>query len=904
MTSLIDPASNAGGNAALGHPWLAKLKAQPEREVRRLFAGVADIAPYHGADISDAVMILFEGVEADAAEVSALEQGLLYWLETHRVKEWNDHRDHWVLVRHVIDAFDIVARVDLPGLAQRLWHQYALWYNWADQHILAPHADVRIAYLRTLALTQDRIDPADYERRMAFWLDICGRAGRSYPDYYVDVGLLGLQALPLPLQAEGYLSNESLCIIGLLNWVTDRSQMWSAFAQRWLDLKHAFPHRESYWQDLFKAIVYPRRHELSEEFLTAWAENVGIKIRSSRLPKEAGYLPFREDARALIGTMPALKAKEAIQKSKDLVARAEVHAREYGITEFVVKSACNLGQALLRTAKGPIAMRAEAALDFAMAALRWEPQDTHGWSLWRDSLIALQRFADAEVVAWESIRRFPNAPVLAVNLSQLWIAEGHLAWARALLEETISKTDDIYSLTLLAGLLLKSHGANHRPQAELLLRKGVQRNDLYSRNMLAGLLMRSHSVSDRNEAEDLMRDTLRRTGSPHARIMLAGLLFRRAHAKDLLEVEGLLRGAYEDDSSAQTMLAWFLWGRDNEGDRDEAKALLYRNASKDRLARRLLFELMPKEVDDQAENAMRRELSSSGGLEGDENLSEITIEFHDHVGEEPATASPSEERPAAASGKDATQPDLGGAHHETTGKILDQAFHALVTDAARPRKGSPPPPLRKEQIDIPIEDVGAPEATGAAGLNGELTWSEGKERSDTHVMNSIRSYGAAARSAFLMQHGNTGQKAEARKSLLALSEEDDLPFARFLLLGVQPARQPTRRDLESGSFGLALLSALRARSVERVAELEATNSQEGLLCALVKAAIVGELVDGREVVGAFLRRARLEGILLGPASVVFIQLANATRSQIVVSNDNELILKAALGSAFQMPIAA
>jgi hypothetical protein len=171
-------------------------------------------------------------------------------------------------------------------------------------------------------------------------------------------------------------------------------------------------------------------------------------------------------------------------------------------------------------------------------------------------------------------------------------------------------------------------------------------------------------------------------------------------------------------------------------------------------------------------------------------------------------------------------------------------------------------------------------------------------------MSSIRPYGIAVRSAFLMRHGDAGQKAAAYSVLVALSEEDDLPFARFLLLSAQPSREPSRTDLQSGTFGLALLSALRAHEMDRVAELEVWHPQEGLLCALARANIGGERVNGREVTAAFLRRARLGGALLGPASLAFIELANATKSEIVIANDNELILISALGAAFQMPIAA
>jgi tetratricopeptide (TPR) repeat protein len=867
--------------------------------MRRLFSGIADIEPFEAASPAEAANLLFAEIENDEEINKALSRGLLAWLETQRNIRSADAVDREIRARQVAEAFDTVTLLSLPQVVVQLWRRYPSLYHWVEQLSGDGRHDLREDFLRTLAVTQSCLAPAEQARRIAFWLDICRRAGRTYPDSYVDVGLLGLQSVELPPQLSGLLSNEALCVTGLLNWLSGRRGLWSEFSGRWLALKQAFPHVDAYWAEIYTWVVYPRRGELTEETLNAWALNVGLKGKL-RPPRITHKLFYKEEVAALTKQFAKLAFPAASERAVRIVTVAEDEAVESGNTEFVVKSACNLGQALLRQAKGSIQDRAGLALSFATTALRWNPAHTHAWSLWRDALAALNRWSDAERVAWESVRRFPGVAVLSNNLSQLLAAGGRGKEARELLAETLKRTNDKYTRTMLAGLLIRQGSPRDLQRAIEILREGTENGDSFCRNMLAGLLMRSRYRGDRDEAERHLRHNIAATSDARARTMLAGMLVRRGRPNDIDEALEHLEAAHQMDPRARVMLAHILWDRDEEGDRARAEDLL-RAAGDDKLARSLLERL----------------LGTSGGVEeaeeppnsettlGDDEPSDQAVVLYEIIPQPDAhlSATEFEKLPAPESGPTLKATPAQMAQQRTVRTIMDQVLKEIVRGAVAPEMPNEFTPFVKptgrNSTDGPSQEHVSP-----AGTESPNAAKRRPDRPDQQLMNQIEAYSEAARNGFLLRHGTSKEKGAARKVLLKLSNEDDLPFARFLLLGEQPGDTQAADDVPIASFAVAFRQALQRKSLEALERLQIRFPQEALLCQLAVAGLTGSNTDDREIVADHLRRARIQGRPLGVATASFLELSSRSLSRLRISNDNEPVLLAALSSSFDIPLAA
>ena len=106
---------------------------------------------------------------------------------------------------------------------------------------------------------------------------------------------------------------------------------------------------------------------------------------------------------------------------------------------YLARTGCNFGMRLLE--KAPDSERAERgrlAASMAAQALGHDPADVFAWSLMRDALAASGRIADAELVGWEAIRRFPENVQWRTQLASIQaVHSGKADEAEALLRETV-----------------------------------------------------------------------------------------------------------------------------------------------------------------------------------------------------------------------------------------------------------------------------------------------------------------------------------------------------------------------------------------------------------------------------------------------------------------------------------
>ena len=492
-----------GAIARIRHPWLERLVAAPVEEVRALVEGGAYVHPLGRAEPGDAAVTLLFGLSADDPAIDAFDEGALGALELYRAGTPKLHGPAWD--RNALAALDLmraIQRLRPRRTVADLHKRFAYWNNWAENIVIDAGLDVRREYWRALALTQDLASQFGFapRRLLPFWLNICGDAGKRgrYDGSYLTVGLLGLRRLPL---GEDEDANEEAAVSGLARWAAAQRPSQARFRREWRVLEGAFPRDPSFWTRLVSRVIgavevelFHKTHQSGITFPAAqwWREDIDLGDRKISAPVGEVSPPDASLHEAILEAIDRARPYQRLQSQiAALIGQHERYASRTGDTFFLVRTACNIGRKLLMPYVGEATKRAEKARDLALLVLRYEPFDVYAWSLWRDSLAALGQFDAAELVGWESVRRFPENPWMR-NLLALLLSEqmGEGRTAEALLRETIRLfPQDVVCRTQLASIVGRE--IDRQDEASSLVRAALKINpdNLVAQGMLQRLEM-------------------------------------------------------------------------------------------------------------------------------------------------------------------------------------------------------------------------------------------------------------------------------------------------------------------------------------------------------------------------------------------------------------------------------
>jgi hypothetical protein len=240
--------------------------------------------------------------------------------------------------------------------------------------------------------------------------------------------------------------------------------------------------------------------------------------------------------------------------------------------------------------------------------------------------------------------------------------------------------------------------------------------------------------------------------------------------------------------------------------------------------------------------------------------------------------------------------------------VLDRLMDQIIADASSPDAAGQARPVPHP------DDEAAPDAAGAAAVaykeqRPEVDVPKGAQPRPERTavpqtdlarnLEAIESSAKITRYGFIIEHGEGAEKRQAEAALAKLADSDDLPLARFMLLGVQPGLSPSERDLAANSFALALMAAVKTDRVEQIAKLKVRRPNEALACAFAEAQVTGDYSS----FSALLRAHKDEAASLGAASRALYQLGKNKAFKLEASNDNQTKFIAALASSFEMPLA-
>jgi tetratricopeptide (TPR) repeat protein len=553
------------------HPWLDLVVADPDRQIEDLINGYADLRPLSSSDVVESIGTLLASCPDPERARGAIDRGLATWLDRFLATNPTDAgepRKRERANRALVDVFQILGGQGLPASAALLRKKYIVWHARVNRLSVENGPDILGEFYRALAQTQrvvarqTRNDPFGLE---PLWLNLCQRAGTSMPEHYLSIALLGLRTLP----ERKAVPSERPWMYGLALWAVARAPSSDAFRQQWNLYKAMYPRPPGYWVTAVQEVLAdPKLASMRDDLKRVWG---GSAARAERVRvtrgKAIAYPPL-EDVKQLVN-----RADEPIANLRSEITRLmEVrrnYARATGDGDAFARSACFIGQRLLRFAQGRERVeRGMVAVALAREALEWRGNDAFVWSMWRDGLFACGRAEDAELVGWETVRRFPDMPQQRSQLSGLLASMGKQSSANVLLRETIERFNNVVAMNQLAAIIRYSDPS----EAEHLLRRALHvGDDPYTRTQLAEILIHN---GENNEAEELLRSMIH---DPVAKALLAKIVV----AKDPQEAEELLRDAmyYADDVHPGIQLINLLVGQHRLEDAIEVATYLIKRFS-------------------------------------------------------------------------------------------------------------------------------------------------------------------------------------------------------------------------------------------------------------------------------------------------------------------------------------
>jgi tetratricopeptide (TPR) repeat protein len=536
------------------HPWLANFEHAPEQAFSDLLAGYADIAPLDRADSPDAARMLFGGLdEADSAR-KALGPAIISWLE-HRQKASVPAApaklQRWV--REICESFEIIALLREARAAVGLRRKFVTLNEWVANFVLGPARDTRAEYWRALALTQPlvaRTAPEIDDWGLApLWQYICREAGGSLPTRYLDIGLLGLRCLP---DRSG--GSEVPWVSGLAHWALAREPSSAEFKAAWFALKPLYPRAPQRWEKLVRELLS------TPVFVSAgikppawWAIDPDLARMAQGQyfgTPNALRSPLPRDCDEVTATFDD-PFDQVVPRINRLMDAHRHYLYATGDSQFIIRAIHALGTALIEHGGDALHRRADLAQSLAREGLRWTPDDSYLWALWRDALAADGAFDAAELVGWERVRRIPEDVEARTQLATLLATSLNRAEeAEALLRDTIVKfPDNVHARCQLAVLLATS--MNRPSEAERLLVDTISRfpDSVYPHNEFTELLISNDRL---DEAIDVIETAFSASPANIVSYMLrASLYSNRGRVDEALEI---VRRGLKTDASNKKLL--------------------------------------------------------------------------------------------------------------------------------------------------------------------------------------------------------------------------------------------------------------------------------------------------------------------------------------------------------------
>ncbi len=461
--------------------WLAELEVAPRRAIHGLVLGSAGVAAWARSSLREML------VEVHKTHRDILDSAIVEWLSDHVMTLPPDETPTLVWGSHLQDLFGAVAGLPLPQVEQLLGERRHEFREWLKPLRSENGVDPEAAYLSALAWSSGN---CGFE---GMWRGFALRTGHE-PDYYPDIGLLGLRKLR---DEQGRLPSEPPPL--LLATLVDMADHCPGMSkERWLRTVRALMGGYYYslptWKNLFKPIL-----EAKPE-----AKN-GPKWLAEILP-DVGKGPQSQSSERFssssVEPIPLQQSEEIIRQVEKLGPNSPETSefmkrhRQYAITTgdpyFLVRTFNRLAEAAIKHDPDWAVARAEEIME-------WEPENVYCWmalahALWARGLQARKFRNDEQAekdcrqaieTLWGARYRFPADAHVRSELGKLLRYSGEDETAETVYREALEHSpDNAYVHSGLARILFLRSAVNNdeseREEARGLLQAIADQGDHYA----------------------------------------------------------------------------------------------------------------------------------------------------------------------------------------------------------------------------------------------------------------------------------------------------------------------------------------------------------------------------------------------------------------------------------------
>ena len=430
--------------------WKAKLLVDGKAAVQALLCRSAGLGHLSAAEPHDVADRILGKQDVETGVFDAFDKGCLSLAEEYRAGFLLTPEAQNAADSIYLDTLLRIVRRLLPPLTVMDFHlRFESWNGFFENFVVDSGLDLRREYYRVLSLSQDIAADhgLDARRLVPLWLSVCAGSGDSgqFDISNLEVALDGLRLLPNDDKHPARTSPE---LLGLAFWAAQQQPGEGEFKFEWTLRKKYCKRTDEITAERVQTAVAIAERDLTERtkgeettFPLAdwWLRDVGIDPANRKSPGRHGAaepVPKRE-WEAILRTVgePLNTVRPEIEK---LMRRQRRYADATGDFFYLVRTACNFGMRLLELSpESERIERGRLAASLAAQALGHDQTDIFAWSLTRDALAASGRMADAELVGWEAIRRFPENVQWRTQLASLLATgAGKAREAESLLRET------------------------------------------------------------------------------------------------------------------------------------------------------------------------------------------------------------------------------------------------------------------------------------------------------------------------------------------------------------------------------------------------------------------------------------------------------------------------------------
>lgn len=375
--------------------WFNNFYNNPVESLEFLLKRKVFLGALNSNEIPEIIYRIFSSKSAEDKKI--LDTNLSLWFEQNwRKQQSSITTKRWADI--LKDAINILQHIELKETINFLKNHLADGRKWLRTLYFSPALDPEAALLNALAVKQSNRDLINV------WENLC-RGTDDLPEYYPQIGILGLRKLPANNNTRPNGLSAPL-FTGLIEWlrVVEKRKLplerWQSVCKMIIS---AYPRSLEYWVEQFAPLIDYDSKSFEAKYIDKCLKGFINKLKNSNKNsnKEFSHCHSKEECDNIIKLIEKNKVSGAYDKLQEFIKKHKNYAYSTGNSE-------NLTIAFRRIAKIIINEDHNLAKDLLYEAFRWEPSEPRVWMELALLKIEESNFLLAEFILWEAKNKFPE----------------------------------------------------------------------------------------------------------------------------------------------------------------------------------------------------------------------------------------------------------------------------------------------------------------------------------------------------------------------------------------------------------------------------------------------------------------------------------------------------------------